>query len=336
MGDACEDIDLAEASASFDINYPSKISGAALQLGSGIKLAFTAMIPDEYQGAQMCFTQEKANGFDEPQFKNGTATGATGSIDGIITPKYDFLVGVNPDRLGDEVYAYVIYDGIAISKTRNYSVISYCNHVFTYGKAFVPGYTNEQFSALTTLLYDLIEYGDKAQLYSGYNTNRLVSSLVLDGYTITPTQFKAIDSTDFVLTEGTISDPKISGVSLSLGSNFKLSYKIKATDINGIKIKISYVKDGKTYYCYANESNLTADSTAGVYYLNLIPDATGIDWVYTLTVYDANGNQGRTVSYSVKSYVQSMQNDTSNLGGIIRALYNYGKSAAAYTEALEQ
>ena len=283
----------------------------------------------------MCFTQEKANGFDASQLKNGTATGTTGSIDGIITPKYDFLVGVNPDRLGDEVYAYVIYDGIAISKTRNYSVISYCNYVFTYGKAFVPSYTDEQFSAFEALLCDLIEYGDKAQLYRGYNTNRLVSSLVVDKYTLKPTQFVPIDSTDFVLTEGTISDPKISGVSLSLGSNFKLTYKIKATDVNGIKIKISYVKDGKTYYCYATENNLTADSTAGVYYLNVIPDIRGIDWVYTLTIYDKDGNQGRTVSYSVKTYVQSMQNDTTNLGGIIRALYNYGKSAAAYAKAME-
>ena len=42
---------------------------------------------------------------------------------------------------------------------------------------------------------------------------------------------------------------------------------------------------------------------------------------------------GNTLSYCVNAYVQSKQNDSNtNLANLVKALYNYGASAAAYTE----
>ena len=42
---------------------------------------------------------------------------------------------------------------------------------------------------------------------------------------------------------------------------------------------------------------------------------------------------GNTVSYSVNAYIQAKQNDSNTaLANLVKALYNYGASAAAYTE----
>ncbi|MBO7254306.1 MAG: hypothetical protein J6V36_03285, partial [Clostridia bacterium] len=79
--------------------------------------------------------------------------------------------------------------------------------------------------------------------------------------------------------------------------------------------------------------NLYSDSLIkaeeGVYYLNIRPAAKGVDYVYTLTAYDGEGNKGRTVKYSVKSYVYTYQN-SETLGPIVQRLYNYATSLRTF------
>ena len=65
----------------------------------------------------------------------------------------------------------------------------------------------------------------------------------------------------------------------------------------------------------------------------MVPSAVGVDYVYNLTAYDANGNASTSVSFSVKSYVDAYQNDA-KVGNLAKALYNYGKSIREYASIM--
>ena len=61
------------------------------------------------------------------------------------------------------------------------------------------------------------------------------------------------------------------------------------------------------------------------------------DDTVSATFYCDGRSIGRTVNYSVNTYICSMQNSENvRLRELVRALYNYGRSAKAYAEiALE-
>ncbi len=334
-GEFLSDIDLEGVETTISVAYPAKISTVSLVVGSGIKLSFSALIPDEYKGAQICFTQPYTNGSAEIApitYAEGTLTGSTGNLNGEVVPKYDFIAEVNPDRLNDAVFAYLIYDGVVISKTINYSVINYCNYMYQYAGLIFSG---EQYTSLMTLLDDLLVYGAAAQAYTGYNADAPVTDFVLSTHTLAPSEFVPVTESDLKSIKTDVTNLRFSTIGLSLGSNFWLAYKVKATSIENAKIKVSVNTGDSKYYYYLEPDFLVPTENEGEYYLNLKPVAKGVDYVYTATLYDENGNECHAVSYSVKSYVYEKQNDTTELGTLVRSLYNYGKSMADYAAFTE-
>jgi hypothetical protein len=59
--------------------------------------------------------------------------------------------------------------------------------------------------------------------------------------------------------------------------------------------------------------------------------ATEFNEVFT-AVLAVGGETVQTLEYSVKSYVEAKQNDP-EMGALVRALYNYGKSSELYRDS---
>ncbi|MBE6648250.1 MAG: hypothetical protein E7614_01875 [Ruminococcaceae bacterium] len=310
--------------------YTAEIKGVSLQVGAGIELCFTGFVPEEYEGAKIHFSQAHID--------NDSIDNVDMDVEGESKGEnlYDYLMPVHPARLGDKVEAYLVYNGEQISEVVSYSVLDYCNYVFDKGKSAISGNaTDEQYKAIVTLLSDLLAYGDEAQKYTDYNTNNLVSSAVNKDDALEPSQFQAITSTDYEVIKGTVSKPAFSFVTMTFDNNFWLSYGIHADSVEGMKMKVLIdTKDGKYFFNLDHNALIKAEGEENLYYLHIKPWATGIDYVYTITLFDADGKEGTTLRYSAKSYVESTQGKD-GYSDFSKTLYNYGKSIENYVYAME-
>ena len=149
-----------------------------------------------------------------------------------------------------------------------------------------------------------------------------------EGYKLSPTNFVPLTSTDKEIISGDVTRPTISSASLVLDSTFYFAYEIKSNSIDNVRFEVT-VDTGTSISSFNLYSDSLIEVEEGVYYLNIRPAAKGVDYVYTLTVYDSEGNKGRTVKYSVKSYVYTYQN-SETLGPIVQRLYNYATSLRTF------
>ncbi len=338
VDDSFSDNYFAGATAEFSIAYPAKIKGVSLLVGTGININFYSYVPAEYSGAQMHFTQALVDDGvyspSEPKLVEGKDSGTTGTFNDATTPIYDYVLGVNPDRINDVITACLIYDGIAISAPASSSVMAYCNRVFQYGKAAImPGSTAEQYEAFEALICDLVNYCIYTQEYTGYSASSPIRDAIYKNYSFSPSEFQQPDGSDFKVEKTEITDPVLSGVTLSLGSKFMLRYTVKATSTEGIKFKVTETSENGTRTGYISGDKLIPSEESGKYFINMVPSAVGVDYVYNLTAYDANGNASTSVSFSVKSYVAAYQNDAT-VGNLAKALYCYGKSISKYASLM--
>ncbi len=334
QGELFLDFDLSNVSKTIIIDYPAKISGASLLLDTGIRIVFYALIPEEYADAKMQFVQESTTGNEvslgNPKFVSGADTESTGLFGEAVLPKYEFIIGSNPDKMGEKIHASLIYKGVEIASPQKYSVIDYCNKAFLRDRSYYSNYTNEQYSAFITLLCDMLSYGAASQEYTGHNKENLVTNMVPKEYELKPSEYIQLKTTDKEIIAGEISEPTIASASLALDSSFWLSYKIKAKSTDGIKISVHVDKGEESfeYYLYSDSLVQTGEE---IYTLKIIPSPRGVDYAYSITVYDKDGNQGRTVKYSVKSYVYTYQGNET-LGPIVQRLYCYATSIRNYSD----
>lgn len=310
--------------------YTAEIKGVSLQVGAGIELCFTGFVPEEYEGAKIHFSQA--------QIDNDSIDNVDMDVEGESKGEnlYDYLMPVHPARLGDKVEAYLVLDGEQISDKVSYSVLDYCNYVFNNGKSSInENATDEQYEIIVALLSDLLEYGKEAQVYTNYNTDKLVTSGVTKVEAFTPSNFTTIDeSEDDFKISGTASKVDFSTVTMTFNNNFWLTYGIEADSIEGMKMLVRVNTGKERYYCELDSASLVKSDEDRLYYLNIKPAATGIDYIYTVTLFDAEGNEGRTLRFSAKAYVYSTQN-TDGYSAFSQSLYNYGKSIENYVNVME-
>ncbi len=282
------------------IDYPEvSFDYASITLGEDLKVNYYVSGIDG-MNAQMRFT---VNGY-------------TKTVSGILTEgQYKFVFdGVAPQWIGDQIKAELLIDGEVV-RTHLYSVIVYLDQLSSY-TAEDLGYSEEQYSAMRALINELIIYAGAAQLYTGHNTDALVSEGVI------PT-FEPLTETDKAVTQGNI--VTFAGATVYFDSTNRLRFYIQATDLSDV---VFMLKVG-------NGEEIEVSCTAvGEYYLIETDaiSATGFDDVYTLTAYQ-NGVADASFTYSVKSYVYSKQNGTDNIATLAQATYNYGLAAKAYKAA---
>jgi len=286
-----------------------KIASAYLNLTKDINMMWRTKVPSGYENPYMVFT---LNGVSY------TATSYTLDEQGRLCFMFP---GVMPHQLGDNIRAtlYATVDGELVSVVKdNYSIKDYAAYILA---NYPAG------SETATLMSDIMVYGEKLQLYRGYKTDALVT----EGLTLSPSEFKTLDDTKNKLSlVGTPDDDaKWKGAGLYLENAMSVRFSFTATDIEGLTVEIT-INGRKTVY---NASELTKESDGQykIYFRGI--SASEFDDEIT-AIFKRNGEQvGRTVTYSVNSYVHYMQNSASNekLVALIKAIYSYGASADGYT-----
>lgn len=277
------------------------IESAALRLDEDIDVIYTAKVP-EGATATMTFTM------------NGES--ATVADDGTHTFAFE---GVNPQCMGDNISATLtvtVGESTYTCTKDEYSVRAYC----------ISQLAKTEDANLRTLLSDVLAYGAAAQTYMSYNTEALVNS---GDDILNPTYSTYIDLSGLSATfEGTASENIYwVGAGLKLTNSVAMRFRFYAASVDGLTVNVTI--NGRTQSFTASDFTAVEGKT-DIYEISF----TGIkasEFSDAVTASFSNG--GNTVSYSVNSYVCAKQADSdANLAALVKALYNYGAAAEAYTK----
>ena len=221
-------------------------------------------------------------------------------------------------KIGIEVFATFYGD--------EYSVKSDGSSIREYYERALTEQSNN--TALLRLLSDLLIYGEKAQLYTGIETGALVT----DGLSLTPTAEFIRPESILALSGsavGAVAD--WTGVGLHCDERVGVYFTFTATDINALTVTVTL--NGRTYEYTAEDF---IEVAAGKYRIN-------VECIYAhefddeITAFFSVGGdqQGRSLTYSVNSYVSAAYSSAGNpLSDLLAAICNYGASAAAYKSTL--
>lgn len=281
------------------------INSAAPVLSDDISMNYYVTVPENAENVYMTF------GFGD---KITLVTDYTVADNG----RYRFTFkGINAQRMGDNIRAtlYATVNGVEISDCiEEYSVRTYCINAL----AKNPGQT------VTTMISDLLVYGEKAQIYTGYNTDALVT----EGLDLTPSTFTALDeSYDKMSVTGTAdANVRYSAATLMLSNKVNLRLTVRTSDPFAYTYTVNANGEDTVY----TGEDLVKVSD-GVYYLYFDQlKATGFDSVVTATIQKDGQTISQTVTYSVNTYIYRNQNtEDTAMRELLEAIFNYGRSAAA-------
>lgn len=288
-----------------------RIASASLALNEDIDVLYTVILPEDRHSASVSFTI----GSDAPI----VVTDCTDNGDNT----YTFVCeGITPQRMGDNISATLTVsadnaDGDTQTYTdtqTTYSVKQYCMNQLA----------KDNISAsLRTLLSDTLAYGAAAQTFTSYKTGELVTSGAINNPTYSA--FTALSGLGASF-EGTAdANTYWTSASLTLQNNVAMTFRFAAPSVDGLTVRVTL--DGKT-------TEITEfTSVGGGIYQATFKGISADDFAKTVTAsfYRSGAKVGNTVAYSVNAYVCAKQNDSNaNLAALVKALYNYGASAAAY------
>ncbi|MBQ3356188.1 MAG: hypothetical protein IJG45_03650 [Oscillospiraceae bacterium] len=277
-----------------------RILSASLRLDEDIDVIYTVSVPTGYTNPYMVV--------------NGTTISSSEASGGNRLFTY---TGITPQRMSDNISAtlYATKNGTTESvSVAEYSVKQYCTNLLNSNPS----------AQLRTLLSDLLTYGAAAQTYTNYNTANLATS----GLTLTPSTFSAISGKNVTFTGTADANTDWIAATLVLGNNVATRFYFTTDDISKINIDITINGDTETL----DEGFVSVGN--GKYYIDFFGiEATQFDDTITATFYVNGVETGRTIGYSVNTYICGTQNSTNaTLRALVRALYNYGASAAAYAQ----
>ena len=201
------------------------------------------------------------------------------------------------------------YDKIVDVK-EDYSVRQYAINRFNAENA-----TEEE----KVLLADMLQYGAQSQLYQNYKANKLIT----EGSDVADIMAMA---SDFVVPE-TIKNI----VGNQDTSNRITSAGVRISNVYQIYFRITKEANTKVFLQVGNKEkvDVTDKLENGSLYTDAIK-ATENDKVFTVSlVKDGEAEATSTITYSINSYVNSKY-DSVQIGDLVKAISNYGKSANAY------
>ena len=277
-----------------------KIKSASLRLDEDIDVIYTVLVPEGYTNPYMVI--------------NGTTITDSTASGGYREFVY---TGITPQRMTDNISAtlYATNDGVTESvSVANYSIKQYCSNLLT---------VNPENTALKTLLSDLLAYGAAAQTYTNYNTNNLATA----DLNLTPSTFSAISGKSVSFTGTADANTDWVAATLVLGNTIATRFYFTTDDISKVNVDVTIGNSTETFDEFVSMGN-------GKYYFDFFGiEATQFDDTVSATFSVDGVETGRTINYSVNAYICGTQNTSNNtLQALVRALYNYGASAAAYNQ----
>ncbi len=246
-----------------------------------------------------------------------TVNGYTKTVKGtLVGEQIKFIFdGVAPQWIGDTVKAEIIVGNTVIER-KEYSVLKYLNTLKAKSAAEL-NMSDAKYDAMQTLIADLLIYGGAAQIYTGYNTDALVSEGV------TGSEFTTVESTDASAENGT--NVQFTGATVFFNNVNALMLRFTATDVSDLVLKVKVNNGEEVELTYVDNGDGSYIVTTPAIYADCFDD------VYTLIAY-VNDTADATMTYSVKSYVYSKQGGNGNIAELAKATYNYGIAAKAYKE----
>ena len=282
-----------------------KINSAALRLGENIDLIYTASVPEDATNVYMTFTM---NGESVTVADDGTHTFA--------------FTAINPQCMGDNVAAklYATVSGTEYTdEIANYSVRQYC----------INKLADESISAAArTLISDVLAYGAAAQTYMSYNTSAPVN-VGSDIKNPTCSTYKALSGYASSFRGTAAEDVCWVAAGLTLTNSVAMTFRFYAASVDGLTVNVEI--NGRTQTFTASDF-IAVDGKSNTYEISF-KGIKANEFADSVTAsFARNGAQiGNTVSYSVNTYICAKQADSNaNLAALVKALYNYGASAAAY------
>ena len=309
----------------------AKVNSKQLVLGTDIRLRLYAFLSDAEEGAKMRVTM------------NGKSIELVGEP--TSEEPYEFMFeyrGIAPQCLGDDITAELVLGGVVIDDTySDFSVLTYCKDVLARTAAQL-NMSDSQYEAFKTLVADLMEYGAKAQIYKNHNISNLVTSDEVIA-ALTKTAFVAPDETaQMIATASTDSENvrfKTANVYFDYDNKLMFKFTAKGVDEN-FRIKVTYPNSTVKYYSLNDCELVDAETATYILYTDSITapklSSNGTDY-YWYTVELKTSAESETsiqqLRYSIASYVYSKQNGGNAMADLAKALYTYGCSAYAYTQA---
>ncbi len=280
-----------------------EILSAAPVLNGKIDMTYTVSVPSGYSNPYMVFTF------------NGVNTTVTDYTTESGSLKFKFT-GINPQCMGDEISAtlYATKNGTTESvSAANYSVKAYCVNKLA---------DNNTPANLRTLLSDLLAYGAAAQTYMNYKTNALVTTGVTGTSCST---FSNLSGNAASFDGAADTDTCWISAGLTLTDSVAMTFRFHAESVSGLSVEVAINGRTQTYTSFTSVGS-------GVYEISFTGISAEEFGSAVTAVFERNGEQvGNELSYTVNAYVQSKQNDgNAALQALVKALYNYGVSAAAY------
>lgn len=282
------------------------IISAYPRIGENVTLVYTASVPSGYTNPYMVFT-----------FLGTSYTVSTYTVN--EQGRYCFeMTEIQPQYMGENVSAvlHATKSGTDAADTQStYSIRQYC----------VNQLSNNPTEKLRTLLSDLLTYGAAAQQYVGYKTNELVTA----GLSLTPGTFAGVSGKTVTFSGTADNRMDWRSATLVLRNTLAVRFYFMAADTRNLTVRCTINGRTKDFYSFAY------NSANGLYYIDVADiEATEFDKTVTATFLNRSEEQiGRSASYSVNTYICSMQNtEDANLRALVRALYNYGVSANDYAK----
>jgi len=304
------EITVADLAADHDFRFRA----INLSLGDNISINYKANVPAGYTGVYTVFLFDGYE-FVVTEYDVETSTG-----------RYVFnFAETRPQLMSKNIVAYVYGvngDGEYVRNVYNtYSVMTYCINQLKKNDA-----------ALTKVISDVLVLGAETQKVMNQDVNALVTDLVIaEGYTLTPTAFTSIPDSAYkqVMSGDKNADIDWKSAGLSLGGSTEMVLKFVANDLTNLKVKV--VIDNLTYYYDADD--FAYEESSGRYVLNLNQITVLQFDVPVIATIEVDGVQiGRTLQYSINTYLQKNYTNAAYPTDLIKALYVYGKSVTAYVE----
>ena len=305
--------------------FTCTLCGETVTKTAEAKFGFNTAAPALSVNIVMNIATTLPTGFSDPYMViefNGKTTTLTDYTINATNGRYEYAFpGINPQTMGDTFVAtlYAKYEGTDVSVQLEYSMIKYINSQLK---------KSSTSAALRTALSDLVMYGEANQVYEGYKTDALLSTLLESTATLTPSTFPGLDASfNKQATSGTKdANIDLKGVSMVLGSKVIVRMTLQCADASAYSVKVNI---GELEYTYAVSDLKLADGYTDRYVVEFDQiKATQFGDVITFSFVDASGNAvGRTLTYSVYTYVQKNQASTDeNLVNLLEAIYNYGEA----------
>lgn len=294
--------------SSLDVTYNLKklaIRSAYLHVNEDINLIYTVQIPEGFTDPKATFAF-MGKSYEVSDY----GIGADG--------RYHFeFENVTPQYMGEPVDVTVTATcgGKTYSHTNTgYSVQKYCVNML--------GKTDD--GLLKTLLSDILVYGEKAQRYTNYKTDALVTEGVDLSAASTYPGLSGLHE-KFIGTAD--EDVFWNAASLSLSNNVSLVLKFHASDIEGLSVTATIDGRTETFTEFTPVEGIEGFYTVsfrGIY-------ATEFDSPVLTSFYRDGEQIGNTLQYSVNIYICKKQDDADQVfANLVKALYNYGASSLKY------